>query len=118
MNKDKKALWVAALRSGKYAQGRGLLHHVEGVELHCCLGVLSALAAQDCASERTYDQPENRYAYDGHSRVLSDSVMEWAELESSDPCVYVGETSFSSLAVLNDTGSSFAKIADLIEAQL
>ena len=37
MNKEIKALWLAALRSKKYKQTRRNLKHGKG---HCCIGVL------------------------------------------------------------------------------
>lgn len=39
---DLRARWVAALRSGKYQQGSGLLHYLDMNDEHryCCLGVL------------------------------------------------------------------------------
>ena len=39
MKPNIKARWVAALRSGTYAQGKGTLHN-EGENTFCCLGVL------------------------------------------------------------------------------
>jgi hypothetical protein len=41
MNKELKAKWIAALRSGKYKQGRSRLKHSGR---HCCLGVLCEVA--------------------------------------------------------------------------
>lgn len=38
-------LWIAALRSGKYKQGLGLLNDEQGG--FCCLGVLCDLAGRD-----------------------------------------------------------------------
>lgn len=41
MDKELKAKWVAALRSGKYQQARG---HIGSPTKPCCLGVLSIVA--------------------------------------------------------------------------
>lgn len=41
MNKEVKAKWVAALRSGEYKQGKGRLKNINNE--YCCLGVLCAL---------------------------------------------------------------------------
>jgi hypothetical protein len=38
VNPEVKTKWVAALRSGEYKQGRGLLRN--GAGQYCCLGVL------------------------------------------------------------------------------
>ncbi len=44
MNKKLKAAWVKALRSGKYRQVRGMLHHKGHGNSYCCLGVLCDVA--------------------------------------------------------------------------
>ena len=44
MAPELKAKWVAALRSGKYKQGKGTLY--KGGK-HCCLGVLHRIAYPD-----------------------------------------------------------------------
>ena len=42
MKRDIRDQWIAALRSGEYKQGNGVLHQVskDGAESFCCLGVL------------------------------------------------------------------------------
>lgn len=40
MNKEMRDIWVAALRSGVYRQGRGQLYNKES-DSYCCLGVLA-----------------------------------------------------------------------------
>ena len=59
MNNELRNLWVEALRSGKYKQGKGRLR--DG-DTYCCLGVLCDLVAAD-----------NSDAY------------EWQEIEEDDP---------------------------------
>ena len=44
MNKEIKAEWVKALRSGEYKQGGGALHRGDHF---CCLGVLCDIAIDD-----------------------------------------------------------------------
>jgi hypothetical protein len=40
-----KRRWIAALRSGKFTQGKGKLKQVNGPETtHCCLGVLREIS--------------------------------------------------------------------------
>jgi hypothetical protein len=57
MNKKIKALWLAALRSGVYAQGRGKLHNMVG-NTYCCLGVLQAVAGgEKCEDGDEYLKP-------------------------------------------------------------
>lgn len=101
MNKEIKAKWVEALRSGKYKQGKSRLRTRTG---YCCLGVLcSVLKARNWA--------------DG-SAALPRLVQQQAGLSSGLPEIkYKGETTH--LAYLNDgEGLDFNQIADLIEAQL
>jgi hypothetical protein len=45
MNSEMKTDWVAALRSGDYAQGQGCLRHQKDnqPDVFCCLGVLADL---------------------------------------------------------------------------
>lgn len=59
MKTDIKEKWVAALRSGKYLQGRLALRSPEGG--YCCLGVLCRVAkipiaknGQACSRDRDY----------------------------------------------------------------
>jgi hypothetical protein len=63
MNPEVKSMWVEALRSNDYLQGRGALNR-NG--LFCCLGVLC-----DVALKNGIDLPVDRngdvVSYDGHS---------------------------------------------------
>jgi DNA-directed RNA polymerase subunit N (RpoN/RPB10) len=43
MDKELKAKWVAALRSGEYQQGYATLYD-SGIDRYCCLGVLISVA--------------------------------------------------------------------------
>lgn len=104
-----KAQWLAALRSGEYTQGRGQLSlEVEGVMHHCCLGVL-------CNLQRRLVKIGS-LAYDG--TLVSASAL----ILSRDNPVYFLTYFIASmdgaectLADLNDRGTSFAEIADIIE---
>jgi hypothetical protein len=80
MNERIKKLWVEALRSGKYKQGRGKLRN-ESNEF-CCLGVLCNLHAQehpDIAAAQT-----SQTEYMGSSAMPSDAVCDWAGLSIYD----------------------------------
>lgn len=111
MNKKIKKLWVSALRSGKYKQGKHRLCHggPQGVK-YCCLGVLCDLAVKNGKTLR-------RKAFEGN-RTLNSCIMTWAELESTDPELgYKG--GFGSLSSLNDNeGLSFKEIAKIIDENL
>lgn len=61
MDKDIKAFWVDALRSGKYKQGKSFLSYDKKF---CCLGVLCDVMAHplwehdwDCAAQIMLDDP-------------------------------------------------------------
>jgi hypothetical protein len=86
-----KADWVAALRSGKYAQCQGVLKRDEG---YCCLGVLVEI----CPSLDT----------DGEHYITQ---------ATAEPLGLAFEEQ-DKLACMNDSDCSFAEIADYIEANL
>ncbi len=108
--------WVAALRSGKYDQAQGALHTVNGG--FCCLGVLCDLYAKEKKIRNGWgvntESPEVKEIF-GENQVLPDQVKEWAGLNSDDGKLLAVKTITSSLAQENDNGSSFSKIADMIE---
>lgn len=129
MNEEIKALWLAALRSGDYKQGK---HVLRAGDKFCCLGVLCDLAFKAGRVEtRQLDDVVNE---DGEpvttgyvdtngmirSGVLPQSVVDWAGLNDSNPAVVVDpESGYKSrLSSLNDAGRPFTKIADYIEGSL
>lgn len=98
-----KAKWIAALRSGKYQQTKGVLKDHGGF---CCLGVLCVI--QGVALDAAYNDLETTVLHSRHAAGLSLSAME-------------------NLALLNDGGlfydrpvkpHSFDEIADFIEKML
>jgi hypothetical protein len=100
---------------------------MEGGVNYCCLGVLCDLARQDGLG--TWDH-DNYFVPVGESGLLSgqrsyppEKVEKWAGLSERNPTVNMNGEIFTlalttTLSVLNDSGSSFAEIADLIERQL
>jgi hypothetical protein len=117
-----KELWIAALESGEYKQGRGVLRDGDAF---CCLGVLCDLHRKETGggewlSKNEFDClqlaiiPSSATTY--VSSVPSNSlwpVQSWAGLKSRDPSV-----AGSSLSYLNDNGSSFKEIAEIIRREL
>lgn len=95
MDAKTKMLWLNALRSGVYAQGKSSLKSYDGKQ-YCCLGVL-------CDVIQGWDS--NR----GFVGVLSP--------ENEDRAGFKNFDTFT-LAKMNDTGKSFAEISDYIEATL
>jgi len=98
MNQEIKKLWVTALRSGKFSQGRNTLLRKDK---YCCLGVLCAISPFPYENWRG----EN---------YLPVEIVHWAELSSRNP--RVGKTN---LGEINDVDiNGFQGIADIIEKEL
>lgn len=93
MNQQQKEVWIAALRSGQYQQGKGVLKSFDG--RYCCLGV----AAEVCGIESTSP---------GYIKQAA------PELPFTDFAFLPHEIQ-AHLADMNDTGKPFAEIADYIE---
>jgi hypothetical protein len=117
MNPEIRARWVAALRSGDYAQTTGKLRNNEGF---CCLGVLCDLAEREGLITSAIDDCDEGCRDYGDERFdLPGVVIRWASLRSS-PAIFadIDDTGPRDvpLAILNDDyGWDFARIADAIE---
>lgn len=107
MNEQVKAKWLSALRSGEYTQAKGKLR-VE--DYFCCLGVLCDLHAKETGKSW---HKNGAWSYLNETLHFPEEVAKWADVKSVVPRV---EAAF--LSDLNDRGSSFAQIADLIEKHL
>ena len=103
MSREKGEKWLAALRSGEYKQGVGVLCNKEK---YCCLGVLQKVVS-------------------GEVENLSVPSLSW--LEKNNVIFRVNgkldlrgnpSLAFSSAAELNDDGVSFFNLADLIEVAM
>lgn len=103
MDPEIKAKWIAALRSGTYSQTKCTLRDPKGF---CCLGVLCDLVRPTGWHESTY-QPE--WSHLGNYSGLEPEIGDEAALTVA---------SQEWLTHLNDTGKSFAEIADYIEKHL
>ncbi len=121
MNPDIKAKWVAALRSGKYRQSRNRLREFSlatgEVYGYCCLGVLCDVVGADWQGEAAFFKGE------GEEGILPRSVAKLAfgSVYNTNPRIpgeVVGEPTAICLSAMNDIGTSFAAIADLIEKHL
>ena len=122
-NKTNIAKWAAALRSGKYLQGRERLCGDEGGQLaYCCLGVT-------CDVAREYNIPCLRWEFEtgssGNSACavwrgagcsqswssLSPEVMEWLGFVDADPLIA------DELRAAANEFWTFAEIAAALEAR-
>lgn len=109
MEKTVKEKWVKALRSGKYVQGRNGLRKKtldNDVDQFCCLGVLCDVIDSSKWQER---EDYSYIDYNGSSAYLP--------IEISKEQKILAETEYK-LTVMNDSETSFAKIADYIEENL
>lgn len=107
MDPELKAKWVAALRSGEYKQGTGVLHNGEG---YCCIGVFCEVSADPSwdgeyitgeTEEGTITRMDNFLPYDVTQKYKLDKEI------------------LGVLWRMNDCrGASFAEIADYIESNL
>lgn len=114
-----KDRWIAALRSGQYKQGTGVLCKVgdDGEQRYCCLGVLAELDGAfvpetnsfgDRMARDRYSGPANSSMYIGkpeHNLAAIPATYEGADAEFL-PWV---------VAAMNDDGRSFEDIADYLE---
>jgi hypothetical protein len=118
MNKNAKK-WVAALRSGRFKQGFGMLN--ENNEFFCCLGVLCEVAIENGLplTKGTYPSGAVYYKADIFGN-LPNEVMKWAGLRDSLG-EYGNEKEFfdrKGLHIDNDRLKlSFSQIADIIESE-
>jgi len=117
LNPEFKARWIAALRSGEYAQGQGSLLNVDN-EL-CCLGVGCRISDPELDIFGKAMPPRSVAAkwFGVPEESLRPSVTSEQMVNANCFSVAVGDQQHN-LASLNDDGWSFKEIADLIEQQL
>jgi hypothetical protein len=117
MNPQIKQKWLNALRSGKYQQTQRRLHDENGF---CCLGVLCDLYGKEHNVEWEINEDFGKYMFQNKVACLPFSVIEWSGIADSGPLVYYGPGAgeICTLADLNDKGSTFIEIADVIEEHL
>jgi hypothetical protein len=105
MNVENIKLWVEALRSDEYKQGKGRLRQDDEF---CCLGVACDVF------RKVFDISESRKM----SFFLPVEVQKWLAGSFSFNDMVRYEGGYWPLVLLNDEeGLTFAQIADLLEAQ-
>ena len=106
MKPEIKAQWLSALRSGDYQQGQGYLRQGDQ---YCCLGVLCDLYGKAVGPE--WDEYDSGGVCAMHcvDTTLPIQVQKWADLMSPNPL---------DLAAMNDSGSAFEELANIIEEGL
>lgn len=113
MDKRIKKLWLKALRSRAYKQGRGMLRIGDRF---CCLGVLCDLRAKETGVGWRRAGKRGAFTHSEALMVLPRVVRKWAGLDDSDPIVGIRKP--TRLSDLNDRGKRFGYIADRIEKYL
>ena len=102
-----RSLWVEALRSGEYQQGRSAL--CEGGQ-YCCLGVACEVYQKHVGDLLVEGSDQKRY--DGEFAGLPDKVAEWLDISKygtlNDGCNLVAANDIDRL--------DSTQIADLIES--
>lgn len=110
-NREHIKLWVDALRSGKYKQGRASLKYSVGF---CCMGVACDISSLGEWQVRLSSEEE---IYLGSGCYLPYDVQMWLGLREENPRIKSVSNS-GTLAFLNDSAKlTFPQIADLIEAE-
>lgn len=139
MNPAIKQQWIDSLRSDEYYQGKEWLRHGTKEESSfCCLGVLCDLYLSDTRQQWDFPRDSNSFTWDSErecyvdipevsqfyadneDETLPKSVAEWAGIPNdvySDGLVKI-ERLGKTLAVINDEGTTFEEIAEIIEQNL
>lgn len=106
--------WVAALESGEYQQTAGVLRDANGF---CCLGVACDLAVKAGVPVKVTPPRDSAdcWYYNDIDGVLPKAVQGWLGLKE-DIGEYRSDDSGRalSLSAVNDSGASFAEIAQTI----
>lgn len=121
MNKEIKARWIEALRSGNYEQGK---YYLRRGDSYCCLGVLCDIVKDEVNYNwmPVQDSMGTLYKFDEADEILPKVVADYADLQLS-PKIEIPsslanfvQTNTMEIAVLNDSEDySFDELADLIE---
>lgn len=117
VNAENMKTWVAALRSGQYQQGTKRLRVGDKF---CCLGVACEVylkANPDGLTTRVKSDEVvegDVWHYDDEPSFLPEKVMNWLGVDIFSPGV-TREGVDASLTYVNDTGTNFNDIADMIE---
>lgn len=124
MKPDIAEKWVAALRSGDYMQGAGRLRSVAGE--FCCLGVLCDLYHKENPGAGSWvNHGAGEYAWIDDLEdapivsILPECVRNWAGMISDTGRIRGMSPAPipNTLAEMNDRGTPFNTIADIIDRE-
>lgn len=117
MSPELKANWITALRSGKYSQGKNSLRDSENN--YCCLGVLC-----DIIPNNNWELIGDLYEARIGNGYIESSTSVFPFLMRADYGLNkiindeTRETLHERLIDMNDSGSTFAEIADYIKVNM
>lgn len=120
LDPEVKRLWLEALRSGEYPQGREVLCNPDGE--YCCYGVATDLAVK--AGKTEWIDSRFTSGQQSHDSAMpGERVRAWLFPEGEIflwpafpfPADRADVTPATSPAALNDHGLTFSQIADLID---
>lgn len=134
MDPEFKAMWVEALRSDAFTQGKGALSRMgQGINGHrrrdCCLGVLCFITGMEELPSISIDSNSITYRFPGTQIDFSTTILPYELAKALDirdwrgeyvvnPSIYYfdGERNLigQSLSTLNDGDFTFLMIADII----
>jgi hypothetical protein len=108
-------LWLDALRSGEYTQTTDRLRDAHGG--FCCLGVLCDVVkkADNLEEDWELDIGSRSFYFFNEFQVLPQKIQEITGMEDAGGQICFEDSSSIVLTELNDSGSSFKEIADIIE---
>ena len=114
--------WFAALRSGKYKQGTGMLCYADaGGHLHyCCIGVACEVYAKYHPKEKwEINQSNANMTFCGEDAVFPQKVAKWFGFTVVNPVI--GQTGHAVIQATSANDShclTFKEIADMGEKYL
>jgi hypothetical protein len=109
---EARKLWVEALRSGEFKQGKQYLCSVtRRGERFCCLGVLCEMFIRHEGDLNVVDCDTGEREYAGRETYVPAIVKEWSGLETT-----CGDFCTDALVNMNDRGKRFSTIAKVIES--
>lgn len=127
MNNTKLRLWIDALRSGEFEQGKSYLNRNGKM---CCLGVLCEVAIRNGVDVKKFRDPDfgDIVGYDGCVTTPPSSVTQWISDGEEWPHApkvlvdgygkelnWVGDKRESVIALNDNASWTFAQIADALE---
>ena len=113
MNDNAKEL-VAVLESGEFEQGTNCLSRHDK---HCCLGVACLVYQKRVGGlDISLDPSSERVSYDGTRVVMPNVVRNYFGFQTTTGLFHI-DSSWNSLAGLNDSGKSFKEIAAVIKSE-